>query len=105
MAKTPAPKEEVAYVQLMVTSIKPDRTPYKQYGIELVPQRVLVSIPIPSKDVTVIYKRDGEGREVDGNTDYVVLTLAGLTSMTKQIADAIDVIHNQYLEEVKKGLR
>jgi len=104
IVKPTPPRDEVAFVQLVVSSIKSDRTPYKQYGLELIPQRMLVSIPVPAKEVTVIYKKDAEGQELEGSTDYIVLTLDGLTVLAKTIADSIDTVHNQHIKELQKGL-
>lgn len=85
------------HVQLIVNRLAPDRTPYKVYGMEFVPHRTLVSVPVSSEHVTVTYVKDPTTGKDTKEIDFVVLSLDGLMEITGHIADKVDVLHKKHL--------
>lgn len=100
MSKEP----EQVNINLIVEKIAPDRTSYKQYGLSFIPHRVMVSIPITAKEVSIVYKKDADGNDTE-EADLVVLTLDGLMEITGRIADSIDELHGQHQINLQHGLK
>lgn len=92
--ETPA---EETYIYCILTRLSPDRAQYKPYGIELVPNRVMVEIPVPSEELRIVTENDEEGAPVK----YVVLTLDGLKAVASIVADKIDEIHQDYIYHIQ----
>lgn len=95
-------KKNEIHINMIVDRMAPDRTPYKAYGLSFLPQRVMVSVPIDSENVTVINRKDEEGKDIETEIDYVVLNLDGLMQLTGRIANSIDDLHNSHMQNIRR---
>lgn len=97
-------KKDIVYAQLIVDRLAPDRSQFKPYGISFIPHKTLVEVPVTAKEVRIVYQKDADGNDLE-TPDFVVLTLDGLMEITGHIADKLDNLHNQHLEDKRNGVK
>lgn len=74
-------------VGLVVRSIAPDRSTYKQYNPQFTPEKeMIVEVPVPSYLV----------REEDGK---LILSLDGFTALLENIASPMYEMHKKFLDD------
>jgi len=95
---TTTTKPEFVHYPIKISRMMPDRTPYKVYGIEIVPDDLYVDVVL-TYDMIVSHPTDMPTQDVLPIGGRVVLTPRGLAFVAKQLADAVDKMHTQFLKE------
>jgi ribonuclease HIII len=78
-------------VRAKLESLAPQRQQYRPYLFNLQPENVIVEIELDEHDV------------VSHDSEEVVVNMAGFKSLLTKLADAVEEVHDAYVNKARKA--